>query len=441
MIWALARKDLLLLWRDRRAVVVLLAMPILLIFILGISLGEGFGHKPDDRLRVSLVVLDRGLPGPPDPQRYPPDTWSKIVERDLAQTAGIKVELIPTREESLELVRTGQRAAVLVLGPEFSERMHQVSFLAKGINPFYRDGIHLGRLDVEVLRDPTQFAAASIIEQVLQVTIMRVTIPWMIGRAFESVAQRLGKVGARVIQQQMPNYDFSAKTWAALCREPEPDDMGVEPDTFGASSGGVLKRGSYRYQILVPSYTVMFMFFIVLTYGWMFSTERTQGTLRRLKGAPVARTEILLGKLVPCFILSAIQGILLLLAGKLVFGMSFGPDPKWVFLVALATSAAATGLAMLAGSLARSETQVMIVGTMLVLAMAGLSGCLMPRELMPEQTKVISRITPHAWALDAFNQLLLNPEPNLVVVAWSCGALTLFGLGYLLLATLVFRLD
>lgn len=83
----------------------------------------------------------------------------------------------------------------------------------------------------------------------------------------------------------------------------------------------------------------------------------------------------------------------------------------------------------------------MIVGTMLVLAMAGLSGCLMPRELMPEQTKVISRITPHAWALDAFNQLLLNPEPNLVVVAWSCGALTLFGLGYLLLATLVFRLD
>src|SRR3954467_11638824 len=60
MIWTLAKKDLRLLLRDRRAAIILLAMPFIFILILGLSLGEGFGQKPDDRLRVSLVDRDAG---------------------------------------------------------------------------------------------------------------------------------------------------------------------------------------------------------------------------------------------------------------------------------------------------------------------------------------------------------------------------------------------
>src|SRR3954451_9718443 len=56
--WTLAAKDLRLLARDTRAVVILLAMPLIFILVLGLALGEGFGQKPDDRLRVSLVDLD-----------------------------------------------------------------------------------------------------------------------------------------------------------------------------------------------------------------------------------------------------------------------------------------------------------------------------------------------------------------------------------------------
>ena len=61
-IWTLAKKDLRLLIRDPRALVILLAMPFLFILVLGISLGEGFGKKPLEGLRVSVVNLDRGLP-------------------------------------------------------------------------------------------------------------------------------------------------------------------------------------------------------------------------------------------------------------------------------------------------------------------------------------------------------------------------------------------
>src|SRR5215469_399030 len=186
-VWTLAKKELRLLLRDRLAAVILLLMPLLFILILGLLLGEGFGQKPDERLRVSLVDLDRGLPTDPA-RKFPKEPWAKVVQRDLAETAGIRVEIIPTVEEAQALCRDGKRAAVLVFHPHFSERVSQCSFLVDGINPFYRDGVKLQEVGAELLTDPTQVAASSIIEQVAQVSLMRVILPYMIGEAFAKLS-------------------------------------------------------------------------------------------------------------------------------------------------------------------------------------------------------------------------------------------------------------
>jgi ABC-type multidrug transport system permease subunit len=77
----------------------------------------------------------------------------------------------------------------------------------------------------------------------------------------------------------------------------------------------------------------------------------------------------------------------------------------------------------------------------LVLVLAGVSGCLMPRDLMPEEMKRWSLVTPHAWALDAYSQLLLNPAPEEALVAQACLTLIGFGAAYLLVAWWWLRLD
>ncbi len=189
LIWTLAKKDLRLLFRDRRALIILLVMPLVFVFVLGLSLGEGFGQKPDDRLRVSIVDQDRGLSDPVQASEIPfgARTWSEVIRRDLGQTADIRIETMDSREEAEQAVRSGKRAAVFVFGPEFSERAYRCSFLADGINPFFRDGVKLSELDAELLRDETQLTAGSIIDQVGQVTLLRVILPWMIGRAFEKL--------------------------------------------------------------------------------------------------------------------------------------------------------------------------------------------------------------------------------------------------------------
>jgi ABC-2 type transport system permease protein len=474
VIWTLAKKDLRLLLGDRRAVVILLAMPVLFILVLGVALGK-------DQLHISIVDLDNG-----DYLRsgdFPPEKWSKMFMNDLKQTApDIEIELL-TLEQAHQKIDTRKRAAVLVFGPDFSQKVSQCSFLQEGINPFNRSGVNLRLLDAELLRDETQGTAAAIIEQASQVTLLRIILPWMIGRAFEKVGDpafldllakekdlpgmvktfltsplvtekqklALGAGLQNALQGLFANYNLTGKTWETLT---QPKSATVTADkssnnnltnetSIPADEGpSFLNRGDLRYQSLVPSYTVMFAFFLVLTVGWLFVAERRQGTMKRLRAAPLSRTQLLLGKMVPCFLLSMGQGFFLLAAGKLVFDMRLGHQPLWLAAVVVATSVAAMGLSLLVASLARTEAQVAIYGTLLVLVLAGISGCLMgDPELMPERMKLLSRFTPHAWAMDAYSQLLLRPEPNLVLVAQACGVLILFGAGFVALAWWVLRLD
>jgi ABC-type Na+ efflux pump permease subunit len=467
IIWTLALKELRLLARDPRSLLVLLAMPLLLMTVLGMILGEGFGQKPDDRLRISIVNLDRGVTGQAEP-------WSQVVLRDLAQTGGIRVEIIPSREEAERLIQNRKRAAILVFGPDFSERVQRCSFLSDGINPFYRDGVRTSTLDAKLLIDDTQKTAAAIMEQVIQVSLLRVVLPWMVGRAFDTIGEEkfivtmsrriqlplgLGNLGTYLekspelkaavgkgvqtsLSEQFPNYNLTGKTWVSLTRSEPSTEPGAEPIQYRDEGGaGMLQRGALLYQTLVPAGTVAFAFFLVLTVGWLFTAERRQGTLVRLRAAPVTRTQLLLGKLVPCLFLSWVQGLLLLLAGKIVFGMSWGVDPLWLLPVVATTSLAAMGLALLVASLARTETQVATYGTLLVLVLALLGGCLVPPALMPEEMRDFSLLTPHAWALKAYNELLLSATPSLGTVALACAALTGFGVLFLGMAWALVRLD
>ena len=131
----------------------------------------------------------------------------------------------------------------------------------------------------------------------------------------------------------------------------------------------------------------------------------------------------------------------MLAAGKILFGMNWGPQPAALLLVVVTTSWAAMGLAMLVAALAKTETQVAIYGSLLVLVLAGLSGCMMDRSLMSQEMQSLSLVTPHAWALDAYRQLLVNPVPNMEIVLQACAVLFGFGCGFLVIAWAALKLE
>ena len=94
---------------------------------------------------------------------------------------------------------------------------------------------------------------------------------------------------------------------------------------------------------------------------------------------------------------------------------------------------------MLIATVVRSEAQVTSVAMLVVLAMAGVSGCFTPRDWLPERMQQFSLVTPHAWALIAYEEILNTATPHLNVVWEACGWLLGFAAIYFAVGLWRFR--
>jgi ABC-2 type transport system permease protein len=174
----------------------------------------------------------------------------------------------------------------------------------------------------------------------------------------------------------------------------------------------------------------MFVFFLINIMARSFIAERDQGTLRRLRLAPVSSASILIGKTLPYYMTSVVQTALLFVCGRLLFGMSWGPEPVYLIPVILCTSLAATSLGLLLATSVRTDQQVSAYGTSLVLILGGVSGCLFPRVWLPAAMKKMSLATPHAWSLEAFDAVLTRSAVDHLLVFDCCAMLLAFAAAF-----------
>lgn len=151
----------------------------------------------------------------------------------------------------------------------------------------------------------------------------------------------------------------------------------------------------------------MGVFFIVMTIAQSILREKQEGTFRRLLAAPVGRASILAGKLLPYHIVNILQVAVMFTVARLLFGMEWG-DPLGLLVVTLAVAAAATSLGVLVAALGKSSTQIEGVAAVGVLVLAMLGGCMVPTFVMPDFMQTLSKISPHAWAMAGYQDVLVR---------------------------------
>ena len=59
-------------------------------------------------------------------------------------------------------------------------------------------------------------------------------------------------------------------------------------------------------------------------------------------------------------------------------------------------------------ALAKTAEQISGIGSLLVVTMAALGGVMVPRYIMPDFMQTIGLISPHAWALTAYQDVLVR---------------------------------
>lgn len=456
--WNITAKDLSLLVRDRRTIAVLILLPMVFILIIGMTTGKLLGWRSSNTM-LKIAVLDRvdydsigssEFLVPPGSDEAPPDALSSGArqrQRNVARhvvvdilngiqnTPGLEVRSVAEWQERLErpadedpdravrdMLADGKINAALIFEPDFYRKIyHQQLSGAMSKDDDGSPAEQFRQAGIEFLTESPNTAAASSVAAIVGRNVEHTVVPIVLCRSLDlSIAER-GSARYR---------DLCGPVTAMETQRP--DEL-LPPQDNGSTA-----VGASVYEEIVPGYTVMFVFFLVNIMGHSFLHERQIGTMRRLRIAPISGWSILAGKTVPFLIVSLIQSAVLFIAGRFLFGMSWGEHPWMLVPVIFATSAAATGLGLLIATLVGSDAQVSAYSTTTVIILAGISGCFMPRQFLPDLMLQISLATPHAWALIAYDQLLSSGIPDLATV-WQCiGMLMAFAIGFFVVGGLRF---
>jgi ABC-2 type transport system permease protein len=154
------------------------------------------------------------------------------------------------------------------------------------------------------------------------------------------------------------------------------------------------------FEVTFPSSVLWGLMGCVTTFAISIVLERMQGTLLRLQVAPASWGQILAGKGLACFLACCAVATLLLVVGRLFFGVRI--DPARLPLLALAvgsTAAAFTGLMMFVSTLGKTTSGVAGAGWGLMMPLAMLGGGMIPLIAMPNWLFQLSSISPVKWGI------------------------------------------
>ena len=149
----------------------------------------------------------------------------------------------------------------------------------------------------------------------------------------------------------------------------------------------------------------MYTMFTVLGGMAILLRERRQWTLQRLLILPLSRSQILGSKICTYFVLGMIQYLIVFAVGA-AFGVNFGSNPLALLAVMGAFVLCITALAFALAPRITTELQASRVTLLLSLSLPPLGGAWWPLEIVPEFMQAIGRLSPVAWAMDGFHDLL-----------------------------------
>ncbi|MEE6263475.1 ABC transporter permease [Plantactinospora sonchi] len=183
--------------------------------------------------------------------------------------------------------------------------------------------------------------------------------------------------------------------------------------------------------------------------GVSIAADRDDGTLKRLRGAPVPASAYFLGKVLMVLVISVAEVVLLLAIGMLMFGVDLPSEPGrwltfgWVFLLGV-TGCSFLGIA--ASSLARSGRSAGAVMNLPYLVLAFISGIFYtPVSALPEPLLRVGSLFPLKWMAQGFRSVFLPDTilPQEVTRSWEHGrtalVLAVWCIGGLLLCLRTFR--
>ena len=190
---------------------------------------------------------------------------------------------------------------------------------------------------------------------------------------------------------------------------------------------------------VLPGYLTMFVFFTAAMGAEALARERQTHTLERLMANGVRRESLILGKFLAGGAIGVVQVAVMWIVGALAFNIDLGPSPVAVVVLSLLMVVASAAFGVLLASMVNNVRTASAAGVLVSLVLAPIGGSWWPLFITPPFMQSLARLTPHGWANDGLNRLMLFGAEFSDVLP-SMAALVVFAVVFLSLALWRFRL-
>jgi ABC-2 type transport system permease protein len=381
----LARKDLVLLMRDRAAAFFTFVFPL----AIALFFGYVFGGTTSEPVKVAAWV-----------ERPTPATERLV--RALGEDGAFVLELVPDRDAGEQLVRRGRAVALVTVPGGYDEELSRT---------FTGGGARVG-----LVLDPSRRAEGAMLVGKLHEVAFRTVFEGMSDPAqlepmLQSIEARLKEPGSGLsmtdqvaIRAMLARARSSAKPRGDSTAPAAGTDASVG---LAAWRPVVVERSELPMRPGIPAnaFAISFMqgitwalFGAVLTFGSGIAEERQRGTLVRLLVSPLRLGEVLAGKAAACFVACLAAQALLYGTGIAFFGVRVA-GWQWAALAMVTTSFAFSGLMALMAAAFRTQGGAQGAGRALLLVLTMVGGGTIPVAFMPPFLRTMSDISPFKWAV------------------------------------------
>ncbi|NOX87298.1 MAG: ABC transporter permease [Chlorobi bacterium] len=391
------RREILTLVRDKAGLSILFLMPLLLIIVITLTQQNAINSVSGSEIEILFINHDGGTIGNLMQQGFSESNEIKLVERynnkPLTDSmlkaltakgkfrAGIIISA-NTTEDAEEKIISGMRS--LIEGDEDALAKEKVPGIQIVFDPALREMVKTSIMNAVKLTE--RGAESRLMTQVLFNQLSEVIVTE--DSTSQLILDALKEIRADELPQEI-----------------------VETDTSYGNGSSAIVRPSIT-QNNVPAFALFAMFFIVIPLAGSLIAEKNEGTYDRLKTLPVSYINILLGKTLAYLLVCFLQFLLMVLVGIYVFphwlglpALVTGNHYFAIFAATLVSALSAIGFGLLVGTYSTTHNQAAMFGAILVVIMAALGGIFMPVNMMPDDLKLISNLSPLRWGIDAFLDL------------------------------------
>jgi ABC-2 type transport system permease protein len=393
MTLSMLRAALLLLFRDRGALTMVLVVPVVFFLIFA----EIFATAAGDQLQLHVAIVDE-VRSDDSRQRLE----ALIAEPAIRPVPGsLTAEL--DREAARDLVRRGTADVGLIVRAD-GEALATAAGLAAP--------------PLLLLVDPSRSVIATMLAGQLERAYFSALPDLAIGRVADLIGTEFtGFTDAQRAEIDAGLLDLRAAAASGKSGGWSFDEL-LERENVAGQNAALNNVAYYAGAV-----AFMFLLFAAAQGALGILDDQEAGILDRIAAGPGGIHVVINGR----FLFLALQGFT---QASVIFGIAwlvYGVDVPgnfWAWLVISATSAVlAAGVGLLLVTSCQTRAQAQLLPTVVILIMSAIGGSMVPRFFMPQWLQQLGWITPNTWVLEAYSGVFWRSEPALRLLPVCLGLL------------------